>query len=132
MIIKLFHSALQSASTISAYRVLCPCCAEGVLGCIRNDSAKLTNYDFCQECGQQYQYLDTAINEEVLVKHTNIPIETCVICHTKNAHTVTNVGYLPSLSIYIDLQLLPKKYISDIPLSLCEKCARTYDREFHS
>ena len=59
MIIKVYHSRLQSADSHSHYRKECPFCDRGIFLVGRNrETHILEEYDCCISCGQQVLYLD--------------------------------------------------------------------------
>lgn len=59
MIIKLYHSRLQSVDSETHYRKECPFCDRGMFLVGRNrETYILEEHDYCINCGQRVQYLD--------------------------------------------------------------------------
>ena len=69
MIIKLYHSRLQSVDDQTYYKRECPFCNRGMFLVHRdNETFKLEEDDYCISCGQGVQYLDI---KEMRVRDNN-------------------------------------------------------------
>lgn len=59
------HKELERLSSNSNFRSVCPVCKEGVLFVRRGENLKLSRYDNCVLCGQQFKYTDLEYMGEV-------------------------------------------------------------------